>query len=169
MSINIKKYSLLSVLLIISFYLIAFLFNNNDNNLKFEEMSKILLKNENNISREECLRKLRLRDSIERIRSNSIDPVTELTIDNEGNISGDFSNLPKFQFFSSIGDCVFPLGTPAIAVGDVNKDGYPDIVKAPNLLYLNRYGEKFELIELPLPKVFSEDEGRLSTIPVIES
>lgn len=169
MSINIKKYSLFSVLLIISFYLISVIFNNNDNNLKFEDMSKILLKNENNISREECLRKLRLRDSIERIRSNSIEPVTELTIDNEGKISGDFSNLPKFQFFSSIGDCVFPLGTPAVAVGDVNKDGYPDIVKAPNLLYLNRYGEKFELIELPQPKVFSEDERRLSTIPVIES
>jgi hypothetical protein len=169
MNIPIKKYSLFLIALLLSSFLISFFLDNNKKDILFEDKSKVFLQNENNISREECLRKLRLRDSIERVRANSIDHVAELTIDNEGNLSGDFSNLPKFQFFSSIGDCVFPLGTPALAVGDVNKDGYPDIVKAPNLLYLNRYGEKFELIELPLPKVFSEDEGRLSTIPVIES
>jgi hypothetical protein len=167
MSLIIKRFSILIILVAI-----LVIYNISDNSpkaiLKFEESSKVLLEPGNNLLREDCLRNLRLKDSIERVDARSLVPIKELSIDSNGNIEGDFSKLPKYQFFTSIGDCVFKIGTPAVAVGDVNKDGYHDIVKAPNLLYINRFGTRFERVELPEQNVFSED-GKLTTIPVTES
>jgi hypothetical protein len=137
--------------------------------LSFTNVSSEYLYSKDKVLRDACFRKLRLEDSIDRPKAKSREIVEELSIFPDGRILGDFSNLPKFQFSSSIGRCFFSIGTPAMAVGDVNADGYPDIVKAPNLLYLNKYGEKFELIKLPLPGNFSEDEEMLTTIPSMES
>ena len=151
-----------------------FVFDNSKNRnvsseLSFTNVSGEYLYSKDKVLRDDCFRKLRLEDSIDRPKAKSREIVNELEIFPDGRIIGDFGNLPKFQFSASIGRCFFSIGTPAMAVGDVNADGYPDIVKAPNLLYLNKYGEKFELIKLPLPGNFTENENKLTTIPSIES
>jgi hypothetical protein len=166
-----KKLFVLLIILSITFGFSAFI-NKNDTSfseLSFTNISSELLSSKDMVLRDVCLRKLRLEDSIDRPNAKNREVVDELELSYDGQISGDFSNLPQYQFSSSIARCFFAIGTPAVAVGDVNADGYPDIVKAPNLLYLNKYGERFELIKLPLPNSFQEDDGFLTSIPNIES
>ena len=163
------KVFLAIIFVILGFFLFYLSKNEIISELSFTNVSGDTLFSKDKVLRDSCFRKLRLEDSIDRPKAKSREIVDELAISADGKILGDFSNLPKFQFSSSIGRCFFSIGTPAMAVGDVNADGYPDIVKSPNLLYLNRYGEKFELIKLPLPGNFSEDENELTTIPSMES
>jgi len=167
MNTNIKRFSLLFAIFFISF--LFYKIEDNSSVLKFKDISNDVFEKGNNFYREECLRNLRLKDSIERINGNSLVPVDELRLDDFGNISGEFTNLPTFHFSDYLGDCTFPVGVPAVAVGDVNNDNYPDIVKSPNLLYINKNGNSFDLVKLPVSKSFNEQEGKISTIPVNES
>ncbi len=107
---------------------------------------------------EECFRYIQLDDAVARPKSRDLDPVEPLSVEN-GTIVGSLENLPDHGSSLKIASCEGAIGSPAVAVGDLNKDGFDDIVKMPNQIWMNNGTGSFTLEELPVAR---SGEGKLA-------
>jgi hypothetical protein len=115
----------------------------------------------------ECYRTVRTRDSIDRPDSRSLQPVEPLRV-RDGQIVGDVSNLPLHLSSAELAACEDAVISPMIAVGDLNGDGYDDMVKTPNLVYVNRGDGTFDTVELPVPKLGEVTLPGFTPLPAFE-
>lgn len=115
----------------------------------------------------DCYRTLRTQDSIARPDARSLDPVQPLSI-RDGKIEGDTDNLPQHFSSTDLARCDNAVIAPMVAVGDLNQDGYDDLVKAPNLVLLNNGDATFRRIELDLPATGEVTLPGFTPIPTFE-
>jgi hypothetical protein len=133
--------------------------------LRFEEIGPEAFAADRGLSDEECYRFELLRDTVERPRANSRDTADGLEVSGS-TIKGDFDNLPEAIFNPRVNSCVWTIGSPSIAVGDVNGDGAEDIVRAPDQVWVNRGDATFDLETLPVASYgVNEDVGPLQDLP----
>ncbi len=115
---------------------------------------------------EECYRYALVQDSVRRPASRDVRPVDGLDLRN-GKITGDAANLPDHWYNEELYYCRSYSGSPAVAVGDVNGDGYDDLVKAPNSVWVNDTRGSFTLEKLPIVEQGVRDLGELK-VPLFE-
>jgi hypothetical protein len=133
--------------------------------LVFKESGPEAFAADRGLSDEECYRFELLRDTVERPRANSRDIVDGLKVSGT-TIVGDFDNLPEAVVNPRINNCIWAIGSPSIAVGDVNGDGAEDIVRAPDQVWVNKGDATFYLETLPVASDgLNEDVGPLKDIP----
>lgn len=103
----------------------------------------------NEAALEECYRYALVQDSVRRPASRELRPVEEVGYQ-DGVITGDLANLPDHWYNETLNYCRSIGGSPAVAVGDVNGDGYDDLVKSPNNVWVNDTKGQFVLEKLPI-------------------
>jgi hypothetical protein len=117
--------------------------------LRFEEVSERAFGSWDAPSLSECHRNLRTQDSIARPDARRLDVVEPLTL-TDGRIEGDLDNLPIHMSSLALYKCEHLIGSPSLLVADLDGDGYDDIVKSPNVVYMNNGDGTFTVNELSL-------------------
>lgn len=135
--------------------------------LAFKDVSGLAFSGVEKITLSECYRAIRTRDSINRPDARSLEPVEGLQI-KDGKLSGDVSNISGLTFNATFGNCFAATGVPALAVGDLNGDGYDDVVKTPNVVWLNNGDATFRPSFLPITRKDDFDVGGLLIIPTYD-
>lgn len=115
---------------------------------------------------EECYRYALVQDSTRRPASRDIRPVDAIDVV-DGKLQGDAENLPDHWYNDTLNACRVYGGSPAIAVGDLNGDGYDDLVKSPNNVWINDTAGGFVLEKLPVGEQGEKDIDGLK-IPLLE-
>ena len=124
--------------------------------LSFERQDGAFAAGEN-LSLEECYRNSLLDDNIRRPFARTLDPVDPITISKTGDITGDTKNLSDHWYNRDISICWISIGAPALAVADLNSDGFDDVIKSPNQVWMNDKAGGFTVEYLPI-KNFGEKE-----------
>lgn len=98
----------------------------------------------------ECYRALRTQDSVDRPGARNLRPVAPLRV-SDGQLTGETDNLPLHFTSVELARCDNAVISPMVTVADLNDDGFDDLVKAPNIVYLNNGDATFRTVELPFP------------------
>ena len=122
--------------------------NKKDSELRFDQ-NKNAFNAVDNYSMEECYRSSLLDDNVRRpfARTSTVEkPIQYIN----GEILGSTKNLPNQWYNKNIALCMMSVGAPAVAVADINNDGFDDIIKAPNQVWINDNAGNFDLELLPI-------------------
>lgn len=138
-----------------------------DTSFSFENYSSAAFGEDRVPSLAECYRALRTQDSIDRPDARRLDPVDPVQL-RDGRPVGDLDNLPPHFSSPDLTRCDNAVISPTVAVGDLNNDGFDDLVKAPNKVYLNRGDATFRLVELPVPETGELSLPGINPIPTYE-
>ena len=122
--------------------------NSPEKALSFDLVKSAFDKGEN-YSMEECYRTSLLDDNVRRpfARTSKVEKPIEY-IDEK--ITGSTENLPNQWYNKNISLCFMSVGAPAVAVADINSDGFDDVIKAPNQVWVNDGTGDFDLELLPI-------------------
>jgi hypothetical protein len=135
---------------------------------RFEDVSATAFPGVEPLMLQDCYRAMRTSDSIERPDARSRAVSEPLRI-NGTNISGTFDKLPLGPYTLELSQCVGAIGSPALAVGDLNGDGLEDLVKLPNSVWLSNGDGTFRRNELPISTSGQATVGGVVNVPVFDS
>jgi len=137
-----------------------------DASLSFKRITDAFTEGDN-YSIEECYRTSLLDDNVRRPfarTSKVIEPIRY----SDGKVSGESKNLPNQWYNSNIAMCIMSVGAPAVAVADLNADGFDDIIKSPNQVWINDKTGRFDLELLPVQSFGDQNITSSIKVPLFE-